>query len=155
ELLAVTRELVERVAGQEKAQALALGVQNLALRPLAQRRDDVLERGIGLVRAEQPALPDRVHLRGALGELERARNRGHQRRAVHAEAVERARPRERLEHPAPDLLLIDPAAEVEQARVRPVRVALRDDRLDRAPADALDRAEPVADPARACRSELE
>src|SRR5690606_10732630 len=127
----------------------------LALGPLADRRHDLLEIGIRLVRAEQPALPGRVRVLSAFRELDRARDRVDQRRAVHAKPVERARTRERFEHAAADLLLIDAPAEIEEALVPAVRLALAHDRLDRALADALDRAEPVADAARARGRELE
>src|SRR5690606_22970031 len=147
EVLAMLREVVERMAGQIEPEAFALRLKTLPFRPLAHDWKLVLERLARIV-AEQGRLSARERMRGMLREAQRVRNRLHQGRAVRTETVERAAARERLEHAPVQLLAVDPAAKIEQILVLAVRLPLRDDRLRGAAADALDRAEPVADPPR-------
>src|SRR5204863_4825494 len=153
--LAVLAEVVERMARQIQAEALALRLEPLPLRPLALRRDLVLELVALLAAPEQRRLTRGDRVRGALGELQHVWDRGHQRRTVDSERVERARARERLEHAPIDFLQIDAPTQIEQALDLPAGGALRHDRVDRARTHALERAEPVADSLRASHRERE
>ena len=67
------------------------------------------------------------------------------RRPVGVERVERAGRGEAFELAAVEQLGIDPLGEIVEALERPVRLALGDQRLHRLLADALERAERIAD----------
>src|SRR5690606_20253123 len=143
---------VEWMPREIEPQRFSLGLQPLALRPFPYDGKLVLERLARLV-AEQRRLSALERARRMLGEPHRVRNRQHQARAIRAEPVERAGAREGFEHATVELLRVDAAAKIEQILVRPVRLAFRDDRLSGTLADALDRAEPVADAPHAVRRE--
>ena len=96
---------------------------------------------IVVVVAEQPllaALAIGEHRRAA---LHRPVDRRHQLRPLRAERIERAGLDQRFDRRPAAGLRIDPLAEIEQARERPVLLARGDDRLGRAAAAALDRAQ--------------
>ena len=78
----------------------------------------------------------------------------HERGAVGVETIEAARAQERLEHAAIDLLQVEPAAKILETLVGAVRLALCDQRLHGAAADAAHGAEPVADAVLAAGGEL-
>src|SRR5690606_21693770 len=133
-------------------QALALGLQALALRPFPHDGKLVLERFARVV-AEERRLAAGERVRGVLGETQRVRDRLHQRRAIRTETVQRAAAREGLEHAPVQLLPVDAPAKIEQILELAARSTFRDDGLCGARADALHRAETVADALRAERRE--
>ena len=74
-----------------------------------------------------------------------AGRRCHERRAVRPECIEAAAADQRLQHAPVELLQVDPPAQILEARERAARLALRDQRLHRAPPHALHRAQAIAD----------
>ena len=145
ELADLLGDLAHRVLGEVQPEQLLLPAQPLADRHLGRRRERPLEdRRVGRAEVEQRGLPgDPV----ALGRLRRGD------RVVEAEQdlgrmperVERPDLGQRLEDLAVAQPQVDPRAEVGQRAERAALVARRDDRLDRALADVLDRQQPEPD----------
>ena len=149
----------DRMAGQEQAERLALALQPLRLAPLRKHRD--LDRrafvaGDGTRKAaEEVVLPRGMGARALLAELDRGRQHLGERGARRAEAVEAAGFQHRLERALARKPEVHAPAEVDEVAERALALALADDRLDRALADALDRAEAIADRAGPCDGECE
>src|SRR5262249_33803191 len=140
ELAEILLVAVERVAGDEEPDRLALGAELLLRRPRRRRR----ERRRLLVRiagAEGRALRRRALLRPARRPAHDVVEAREEPRAVPLERVVRAALEEALDDPAVHELAPDAEAEVVEGREGAL-LARRDDRLDRLRADTLHGAEP-------------
>src|SRR6185503_17860520 len=138
-----------RMAGQEEAERFALTLEPLRFAPLGKygnldRRPFVAGRGTRKA-AEEVILPRGMGARALLAELDCGRQHPGERSASRAEAVETAGLEHRLEGALARELEVHAPADVDEVAERAMALALADDRLDRAFADALDGAEAVAD----------
>src|SRR5690606_20296653 len=145
ELLAVLRE---RVRGEVEPQRVLLALEELLLGPRRARgqRRRGRRRVVVAPEPEERGLPRGAVARERLPRRDRRFDgRGHVRAllaAVHG--VESAAAHERLDRRLVDRARRDALAEVVERRERPALVALRDDRLDRLRAGALERAKAEA-----------
>src|SRR6516162_2106158 len=145
------------MAGEIQAKGLALAGETHRLAPLRQRRYPLQLRKLGSLRAREP---EQVVLTGLMGaaplvaELHRGSEAVHERGTVGAEPIEAARAQERLEHAAVDLLQVEPPAQILEALIGAVRLALRDECFHCATADPAHGAEPIADAVLAAGGEL-
>ena len=134
--------VVERMAGEEEPDGVVFALQPLRRQPRLHRRN-----GEGLARrrpAEQLVLSDGGGLVRALGGGEHHVDRRGGTGAVGLEPVEGAGRREALEHPLVEGARIDAVGEIGEIRERPL-APRRDDRLDRLPADPLQRRQRIED----------
>ena len=136
---------IDRVRGEIKAECLALGGHPLGHAPagIAGQTDP---RDLGLRRApEQTALPAGALVVSGGGVRENGLGGGKEGSAVGVDAIERARGGEAFELAAVEQFGIDPRGEVVERLERAVRAALVNQRRHRFLADALERAERIAD----------
>ena len=130
------------MAGEIEPQGLLLARQTLLVLPVGPDLGCELRIGRGhrhwLEDAEEIDLTSLVRGVMLLGELERARQVGHEGGAVRPELIERPGPDQGLEDTPIGLVQIDPPAEIPEIAEGSSALARLDDRLDGALADPLD-----------------
>src|SRR6516225_3985581 len=115
------------MAGEIQPQRLALAGKAHGFAPLRQWRRPLQMRKLGTLPAREPeqiVLPRLVGAAPLVAELHRRGEAVHERRAVRAEPIEAARAQQRLEHTAVDLLQVEPAAQILEALIGAVCLAL-------------------------------
>ena len=135
--------IVERMARQEEADGVVLAPQPLGRSPGLDRRD--AEGLLHHAAAEQLRLAAGSRLARAVRQGQHAVDRRHGAGAVRLQRIERAGRDQRLDGAAVDQLGVDPAGEIGKVRERAAGAARGHDGFDRRAADALDRAQRIAD----------
>src|SRR5256885_7735594 len=135
-----------RSPGNEESEHGLLAGESFVLRPEGDLREAGCRmRDASLVTKQGPLA--RVPLLLARQRFgERRVERRHQLGAVAAQAIARARVDKRLDHALVAEPQVDALAQLHERAVRSVRLAAREDGLDRARAHVLDRAQAEADP---------